>query len=418
MPLKIHLGAGSVYLASGGHTPGEWVNVNLPGPRSHLASARNDLVQALRTSDGDAYYARQAVTLAEIAAGPVTEADVVCDVHADVLRGLPFGAQNADEILMRQVFEHFSRTEARTVLKECDYALKPGGVLRLDVPDLAGTVEALAVEADPERRRFLLRHLIGSRRDDYSYHHHGYTREGLRALVEEYGFAFDGEEPPLAGRLYPAFCLRFRKPEIHAHDPVSWLRIMGDMTIPDAWQVCEVGPGSRRYYPRANAVIDVVDRGAPDDRPAGSRMHVGDICERTPFADGEFDWLIACHVLEHVTDPLAAAAEISRIAKRGVLECPHPMKEFLFGFEETDHRWWVWPADADGVVTFQRPDPKMVAGWRNTDWSGAVHRMLVGGPGVSPDAHVLRRRYAIGQREGTLNVVHRWEGPLKVRVIL
>lgn len=410
-PTRLHIGAGRVYLTDG------WLNCDLPGEHANLAKDRPDLVEKLGTTDGDAYYARQAATVADLAAGPAKPAQTVCDAYVNPLHGLGFGVQTVTEILSRQMFEHFSRAEARKFLQECDYTLAPGGLLRLDVPDLAGTVEALAIEADPERRRFLLRHLVGSRKDDYSYHHHGYTREGLRALVEEYGFMYEAEEPPLAGRLYPAFCLRFRKPLVETHDPVSWKRLFADYVVLDDWQVCEVGPGSRRYYPRANAVIDVFDRGAPDDRPAGSRMHVGSICDRTPFADGAFDLLVACHVLEHVFDPIAAATEISRIAKRGVLECPHPFKEFLFGFEEEDHKWWVWPADADGVVTFQKPDRRIVHGWRNTDWQGAMHRMLVGGPGQTSDAHVLKRRYVAGQRDGTLNTVHRWEGPLKVRVV-
>lgn len=412
-PLRVHCANGRIYL-----DPKEWVNVDLDGPHANLARDRADLVARWLTTDGDAYYARQTQATPEaLAEGPLRPSETVCDVKADILRGLPFGPQAVDELLIRQAFEHFSRVEARKFLQECDYSLKPGGILRLDVPDHEATLRECAVADDVAKRRLLLRHIVGSRKDDYSYHLHGYTRDGLRALVEEYGFVFEAEEPELAGRLYPAFCLRFRKPLVASHDPIPWQRLVDPSEIPDDWKCVEVGPGSHRAWPRANAVIDVVNRGAPDDRPDGSDFHMGDICDRTPFADGAFDLLFASHVLEHVRDPEAAAAEISRIAKRVVIECPHPMKEFLFGFEEEDHRWWVWPAGPDGVLIFQRPDERLVKGWRHVDWSGAMHRILVGGPGQVPDAHALRRRYAAGQRSELLNVVHRGETPLRVRVV-
>lgn len=45
---------------------------------------------------------------------------------------------------------------------------------------------------------------------------------------------------------------------------------------------------------------------------------VGDVQE-LPFADNEFDWAVARHMLYHVPDILKALAELHRVARRGVL---------------------------------------------------------------------------------------------------
>src|SRR3990167_5442767 len=262
-PLRVHCGSSRIYLRG-------FVNVDVDSPTTFLATEKPRLVERWVTDDGDAYYARQAQATCEaLKAGALPTDETVVDVKADILRGLPFGPQQIDELLCRQMFEHLSRHEARKFLQECDYAIKPGGVLRLDVPDHEATAAWYHQTGD----RLAERHLFGTRKDAYSYHLHGYTREGLRALVEEYGFVFEREEPPLAHRLYPAFCLRWRKPEIHSHDPLPWARLI-PIDPPATWRCLQVGPGSRRYWPRANAVVDVVDRGAPDDRPAGSEFHL------------------------------------------------------------------------------------------------------------------------------------------------
>lgn len=55
-----------------------------------------------------------------------------------------------------------------------------------------------------------------------------------------------------------------------------------------------------------------------DARVARHRMVVGDVCGRTPFADGEFDAVLLLSVLEHLHDVDAAFTEVGRIlAPRG-----------------------------------------------------------------------------------------------------
>jgi len=54
----------------------------------------------------------------------------------DVARGLPFGNDEVDFIYTSHMLEHLEKDRAEFVLRECHRALRPGGVLRLVVPDM------------------------------------------------------------------------------------------------------------------------------------------------------------------------------------------------------------------------------------------------------------------------------------------
>ena len=56
-------------------------------------------------------------------------------VH-DLRKPLPFKENTLGAIYASHVFEHVYRTEAQQLLSECKRVLKPGGVIRLVVPDL------------------------------------------------------------------------------------------------------------------------------------------------------------------------------------------------------------------------------------------------------------------------------------------
>jgi hypothetical protein len=82
---------------------------------------------------------------------------------------------------------------------------------------------------------------------------------------------------------------------------------------------------------------------------AGTR-YVEAPVEKMPFGDLEFDFVICRQVLEHVADPRRAAAELSRVAKRGLVEVPSRAGELLNG--NPTHRWIV---DREGdVLVFHR----------------------------------------------------------------
>jgi predicted SAM-dependent methyltransferase len=69
----------------------------------------------------------------------------------DVSQGLPFGSEQVEACYASHVLEHFTREQARVLLLECMRVLRPGGIVRLAVPDLeAMTREYLRVLAQAE----------------------------------------------------------------------------------------------------------------------------------------------------------------------------------------------------------------------------------------------------------------------------
>jgi len=70
----------------------------------------------------------------------------------DVSKGLPFGNNEVDACYASHLLEHLSRGQARALLQESRRVLRPGGIIRLAVPDLeAITREYLNVLAQAEK---------------------------------------------------------------------------------------------------------------------------------------------------------------------------------------------------------------------------------------------------------------------------
>lgn len=76
---------------------------------------------------------------------------IVCNL----LDGIPFEDQSADVIYHSHVLEHFSRGGGEKFILECFRVLKPGGIIRIAVPDLEeiakGYVNALEMARNGEK---------------------------------------------------------------------------------------------------------------------------------------------------------------------------------------------------------------------------------------------------------------------------
>lgn len=397
---RLHVGCGTVYLRGG------WVNIDVAGHGVHLASSRPDLVEKFATDEGDYYGRHRDKTADALRDGPVTT-ESACDAFGD-FRRLPCWAGEAEEILARQVFEHLSIEEARAALDECDRALAPGGILRIDVPDHEEALKRYRVTGD----EFWKRHVLGPRRGDRGYHLIGYTAESLRALVEEHGFVFVAEEAN--PHFYPAICHRYEKPG----KPLARDYALRGVTIDPAWRCLEIGPGA---HPWARADVwldnqrDVLDRiDTPAERKVLADLDGGDAL---PFGPKAFDFCYCAHVLEHVKDPVLAARKISMVAKCGVVVMPHAFKDALFLFEEGDHRWWCFPPQwADGPVGFMPVDYGRRSALSDGNAAAALCRAIRTGPNrLEADARALRRWFR--QAEPALDVIHAWGGDLKVQEV-
>ena len=118
--------------------------------------------------------------------------------YADAVLRIPHPDGSVDAIYSSHMIEHLDRSEARRFLGECQRVLRPGGRLRLVVPDLRVTVDdyvakgnadifldqlQLALDKPHGMRGHLRNILVGSRN-----HHWLYDGRSLQRLVRDNGF--------------------------------------------------------------------------------------------------------------------------------------------------------------------------------------------------------------------------------------
>ena len=63
--------------------------------------------------------------------------------------------------------------------------------------------------------------------------------------------------------------------------------------------------------------------------------------KKLPFADKEFNFIIASHVLEHVEDIEYFIKELERVANSGYIEVPTRLEDNLVDVNEKAHMWWI-----------------------------------------------------------------------------
>ena len=97
-----------------------------------------------------------------------------------------------------------------------------------------------------------------------------------------------------------------------------------DFDIESGQRVLDIGSGG---YPFPHATV-LTDRFVDDSPSRHERLAttnvpfvVSDI-HALPFGEKSFDFVYCAHVLECVTDPLAACLEIMRVGTRGYIETP------------------------------------------------------------------------------------------------
>jgi predicted SAM-dependent methyltransferase len=67
-------------------------------------------------------------------------------VHADLTKRFPWQDNTIDGIYMGEILEHFTKDDGEEVLRECYRVLKPGGTLRVRVPDFVEFCEKYIAE--------------------------------------------------------------------------------------------------------------------------------------------------------------------------------------------------------------------------------------------------------------------------------
>ncbi len=115
-------------------------------------------------------------------------------LHHELTAGLPFTDDSVPAIFSSHFFEHLERKEAEALAKECRRVLAPGGLVRICVPSLEGSVEVMREAlADYDRggiekiQKFVTGDTTGFN-NKYSNHRWMYNFAEMRRLLSEAGF--------------------------------------------------------------------------------------------------------------------------------------------------------------------------------------------------------------------------------------
>lgn len=117
----------------------------------------------------------------DIQAGP--HIDHVCGVDA-----LPFESDQAELIYASHVLEHFGRAEYLAVLSEWHRVLKPGGILRLSVPDFAACAKIYHERGLEDGLSGLIGLISGGQRNEFDFHKMIFDEPFLTAALHRVGF--------------------------------------------------------------------------------------------------------------------------------------------------------------------------------------------------------------------------------------
>ena len=103
-----------------------------------------------------------------------------------------------------------------------------------------------------------------------------------------------------------------------------------------SWKILDIGCG---YTANENAdtLCDVQDL----QHKYPNKKFVKLESKNLPFADLEFDFVIASHVLEHVDDPEFFIKELERVSNKGYIEVPTTMEDNLVFENKKDHIWQI-----------------------------------------------------------------------------
>jgi len=122
--------------------------------------------------------------------------------------------------------------------------------------------------------------------------------------------------------------------------------------------ILEVGSGSNPWT-RSDVLLDRFYVDETGQRGKGdlfvdSRPMLVAAGERLPFKDKVFDYVYCNHVIEHAEDLVSMLKEMSRVGKKGFIECPNPVLERILN--EKHHNWYVSNVEETLMIVRKTPE--------------------------------------------------------------
>ena len=110
--------------------------------------------------------------------------------------------------------------------------------------------------------------------------------------------------------------------------------IQKTLSLNPEWNILDIGcgHGANKY---ATTVCDIQDLSKHYPEKIFTRL----VEKKLPFKDGEFDFVIASHVMEHVDDIEFFISELERVSKKGYIELPTMLEDNLVFENKKDHLW-------------------------------------------------------------------------------
>ena len=114
------------------------------------------------------------------------------------------------------------------------------------------------------------------------------------------------------------------------------------------WKILDMACGAKSEWGSAGFFVDNQDY----SHHYFNQTFVQSNLYRTPFADKEFDFVIASNIIASLRKPGEFLKEVQRIGKKGYIEAPKAFCDNLL-LGETPKRWWIDFDDIEMKLTLQ-----------------------------------------------------------------
>lgn len=240
------------------------------------------------------------------------------------------------------------------------------------------------------------------------------TKFQIIDIFADYGFRYAGETQDDAD--YPNWGMKFKKNYLRV--PVEYFSeyLPKDASL----NTVDIGPGNHPWKD-AKAYIEHPSRLTdPKYQPEllpKANIFYGDLSQGLPeIPDKHFDFAWASHVFEHLEDPEAGAKELSRIAKRGVVIVPSAYKDALAYWEESDHKWDIFPPHPRGeLIRFVRRNERWLTPLKDQEMQAISARFY-----RYQNYETREERYAkkfFIENEAKYDVLVMWENEFYIKVV-